>query len=157
MPQPDWPKAAPDDVASIEALLQAFDECLSFEPGNYRGPGDRMLSLFLPTASIVSPGAWSLAANPSGFAGFYDAVVRQEGFDQTGFSERNEIRKVVAIGNVNSVYTWYTIHAPPDAAPFGQGINLFHMVRQEGRFWISSLVWEDESDDAPTPPDLRPR
>jgi hypothetical protein len=33
---------------------------------------------------------------------------------------------------------------------------MFHIVRMNERYAISSLTWEDESPSAPTPPDLRP-
>ena len=152
-----WPKARPSDVASVEALIQAFDEALSFEVGQFGKQMDRLRSLFLPTANVVATEPWNIATDADGFVKFYLEAIPQIEADKTGFGERNKIMHVLTIGNVHSVYTYYTLHMPPSSEEAaGRGINMFHIVNIDGRFWIASCVWEDESETAPTPPHLIP-
>lgn len=152
-----WPQALPEDVSSIEALMRAFDECLSFEPGEFGLRIDRLRSLFLPTANVTATAPWHIATDADGFARFYLEAIPQIEGDKTGFGERNTIVRTLSIGDVHSVYTYYTLHMPPsNPEPAGQGINMFHIVRRDGRYWIASCVWEDESEAAPTPAELRP-
>jgi hypothetical protein len=152
-----WPTARPGDVSSIEALIRAFDEALSFEPGGFGRDLDRLRSLFLPTANVASPAPWDLATDAEGFVQFYLQAIPQIQADQAGFAERNVIKRIVSIGGVHSVYTYYTLHVPPaNPETAARGVNMFHIVERRGRFWIASCVWEDESDSAPTPEDLQP-
>lgn len=153
-----WPKARDEDVCSIEALVSAFDEALSFEAGKLDKSMARLMSLFLPTANVTSTHPWNLATDAEGFARFFVDTIPAIGGDVTGFSERNTIVRQLSIGDVHSVYTYYTLHMPPDnPEPAGKGINFLHVVKLNGRYWIASCVWEDESDNAPTPPELIPR
>lgn len=150
-----WPTARPQDVSSIDALLRAFDAALSFEPGGFGKNLDRLRSLFLPTANVASPAPWDLATDAEGFVQFYLQAIPQIQADQVGFAERNVIKRIVSIGGVHSVYTYYTLHVPPASPePAARGVNMFHIVERGGRFWIASCVWEDESDSARTPADL---
>jgi hypothetical protein len=152
-----WPAARPDDVVSIEALIRAFDEALSFSAGSFGKDMDRLRSLFLPTANVASPRPWNLATDAEGFVRFYLEAIVQIQADQAGFAERNTIRRIVSIGDVHSVYTYYTLHVPPaNPERLAGGVNLFHIVKLRDRYWIASCVWEDESEQAPTPPDLMP-
>jgi hypothetical protein len=151
-----WPTARPDDVTSIEGLIRAFDAALSFPAGSFGKDMDRLRSLFLPTANVASPGPWNLATDAEGFIRFYLEAIVQIQADQAGFAERNTIKRIVSIGDVHSVYTYYTLHVPPsNPERLAGGVNLFHVVKLDGRYWIASCVWEDESEHAPTPPDLK--
>ncbi len=153
----EWPKADPGDVSSIEALVKAFDEALSFEPGAFGQNLDRLRSLFLPTANVVATAPWNIATDAEGFVQFLLEAIPQIEADKTGFGERNRIMRVVSIGDVHSVYTFYTLHMPPsNDEVMAQGVNMLHIVKFDGRYWIASCVWEDESETAPTPPDLIP-
>jgi hypothetical protein len=152
-----WPTARPEDVSSVEALINAFDQTLQFEPGQFDGNMDRLKSLFLPNANVASTLPWSLATDATGFASFIQKTIPMMEANKIGFGECNKIMRKLSIGDVHSVYTFYTLHMPSsNETPMGQGVNMFHIVKLEGRYWIASLVWEDESEAAPTPADLRP-
>lgn len=152
-----WPEARTEDVASIEALIAAFDACLSFDPGEFGVRIDRLRSLFLPTANIVAAAPWNIVTDADGFANFFMEAIPQIGADETGLCERNAIVRSLSIGDVHSIDTYYTLHMPPsNPEPMGRGVNMFHIVRVDGRYWIASCIWEDESETAPTPPELVP-
>jgi hypothetical protein len=157
MTESTWPVPNAADVQSVESIIAAFDAALTFEPGgapNYQ----RLKSLFLPVGNLVSPKPWNMALDVDGFLRFVREALPELKFDQTGFAERNQIVKRYTIGGVNAVFAHYTLHSPATAKDaFAQGINMFHIVEFDGKFAIASCVWEDESESAPTPADLRPR
>lgn len=41
-----------------------------------------------------------------------------------------------------------------DAEPAARGVNSFQLIRFGGRWWITSVVWDVETDDRPIPGDL---
>ena len=150
----NWPEARQSDSDSVESVIAAFDEVLSFAGHEFDFDNDRFLSLFLPTANLTSPKPWQMSLSPNEWENFFTQAVKDLGFAETGFAEKNEIRRVVTIGSVNSVYTFYTLHSPPQSEAQGQGVNIWHIVEVDGRFAIAGLIWEDESETAPTPPEL---
>ncbi|WP_020398623.1 hypothetical protein [Kordiimonas gwangyangensis] len=149
-----WPDADPADVKSVEAVIAAFDDTLSFNPGAFLYNDERLRSLFVPTASILCPAPWNIQLSPLEWGGFFAQAAKDLGFTETGFAEKNHIRKLTTIGHVSSVYTFYTLHSPPASEAVGQGINMWHIVNLSGRHAIASLIWEDESETAVTPPEL---
>src|ERR1700679_1385035 len=52
--RPDWPKAKPEDVHSIEAILASLYSSISGGKGQPRD-WNRMRSLFTPDAALIPP------------------------------------------------------------------------------------------------------
>ena len=151
-----WPDANPADVKSVESVIAAFDDALSFSAGARDHYNDeRVRSLFIPTAAITCPEPWKIQLSPPDWGDFFLGAIDELGFRETGFAEINTIRHKVTIGNVTSVYTHYTLEAPLGSPPIGQGINMWHIVNLNGRHAIASLIWEDESETAVTPSNLK--
>lgn len=152
----NWPTAAAADCQSPEALIAAFDACLGFKAGEFDFDRSRFLSLFIPQATIVSPTKWQMVTNPEGFADIFTGLVDELGIRDKGFVEANRIVKLIRIGDVQSLFTHYLIpdfDGGPD--PFAHGINMWHTAYFQGRYWIVSLIWVDEDEQAPTPAELR--
>jgi hypothetical protein len=152
----NWPQAANSDCSSPEALITAFDDCLGFAGGQFSFNRDRFLSLFIPNATIVSPTKWEMVTNPEGFADIFVGLVDELGIRDKGFVEANRIVKSIRIGDVQSIYTHYMIPDFDGAAdPFAHGINMWHTAFFQDRYWIISLMWVDEDENAPTPAELQ--
>jgi hypothetical protein len=153
---PNWPKANAQDCDSPEALIAAFDACLGFEADKFDFNRDRLLSLFIPNATIVSPTKWEMVTDPAGFADIFVGLVDELGLRSKGFVEANKVVKAIKIGDVQSLFTQYMI---PDfdggRDPFAHGINMWHTAYFLGRYWIVSLIWVDEDERAQTPIELR--
>ena len=51
-------------------------------------------------------------------------------------------------------------HTPPrkdpEAQPFARGINSFQLVFNKGRWWIVTVMWDNESKDNPVPGEFTP-
>jgi hypothetical protein len=114
---------------------------------------DRFRSLFLPDGRIgvvvpESPGTKDAPAR-KGDAVFLtpDVYAQRDApyFKAHGFFERSIANRIEEFGNLVQVWSTYeSRNAKEDAQPFSRGINSFQIVHVRGRFWIASILFDDE-------------
>lgn len=148
----DWPRAKPSDVESVSALMAALYDVISGPAGKPRD-WHRFRSLFLPDGRMAvirhaAPAADGKPAHPDDvvFLSPQDYVDRDAPFFKTnGFFERGIANRVEEFGNLVSVWsTSESRHTADDAQPFVRGINSLQIVKAQGRYWIASIIWDDE-------------
>jgi hypothetical protein len=149
---PDWPEAKnPGDVDTVEHLVAALYDVVSGPAG--QRDWDRFRALFVPDARLawVVPESAATKDKPAmkGDAFFLtpDVFVQQNDayFKTHGFFERSIAHRSEEFGNL--VEVWSTKEgrdAKNDAQPPSRGIDSFQIVRAHGRFWIASLLFDDE-------------
>lgn len=149
---PEWPKAASSDVDSVDHLVAALYDVISGPPTKQRD-WNRFRSLFLPDGRLgpirpSSPAAQGKPAQagdvffltPELYAERDDPYFKKEGFFEHGVANRVE-----EFGNLVHVWSTYeSRHALDDAKPFARGINSIQMVHAAGRYWLASVMWDDE-------------
>lgn len=149
---PDWPKARAEDVQSVDALMAALYDVISGPAGKPRD-WDRFRSLFLPEGRLgvirhAAPAADGRPAHPDDvvFLTPDDYVQRDDPFfHANGFFERGIANRVEEFGNLVSVWSTYeSRHNANDAKPFVRGINSLQIVKAQGRYWVASILWDDE-------------
>ena len=152
-PAAQRPAANPADVASIDAIVKATYEVISGDAG----PRDwnRFYSLFQPGAQMGA-----IVSTPSG-PSFRSMTPEsyQKGnapfFMQSGFYEEELKRNVRQFGNVAMAESAYQFRLQKEGKPEQRGINYFTLVRSNGRWWITSLVWQEETKDLPLPKEMQ--
>ena len=149
---PDWPKAKKDDVASVDSLMAALYDVISGPAGKPRD-WDRFRSLFLPDGRLgvirhAQPAADGKPATQEDvvFLTPQDYVDRDAPFFQNnGFFEKGIANRVEEFGNLISVWSTYeSRHSADDPKPFVRGINSLQIVKAQGRYWVASIIWDDE-------------
>jgi hypothetical protein len=150
---PDWPAAKnPSDVDTEDHLVASLYDVISGPAGKPRDWG-RFRSLFLPDGrlGIVVPEMPATEDAPArkGDAVFLtpDMYVQRDDpyFKTHGFFERSIANRVEEFGNLIHVWSTYeSRHAENDSQPFTRGINSIQIVHSRGRFWIASVLWDDE-------------
>jgi hypothetical protein len=66
-------------------------------------------------------------------------------FKANGFFEHGIANRVEEFGNLVSVWSTYeSRHAQDDPKPFARGVNSLQIVHAQGRYWIASILWDDE-------------
>jgi hypothetical protein len=66
-------------------------------------------------------------------------------FKTHGFFERSIANRVEEFGDLVEVWSMYeSRNAKDDAQPFSRGINSIQIVHAHERFWIASLLFDDE-------------
>lgn len=149
---PDWPKAKTADVASVDGLMAALYDVIS-GPASKPRDWDRFRSLFLPDGRLgvirhEQAAGDGKPARPDDvvFLTPQDYIDRDAPFFQTnGFFERGIANRIEEFGNLISVWSTYeSRHAAGDPKPFVRGINSLQIVKAQGRYWIASIIWDDE-------------
>jgi hypothetical protein len=151
----DYPKTA--DVESIDAIVTALYDVISGPAGER--DWDRFRSLFLPEGSRLIP----TGERPNGQSGLN--VMDVEGFVATageffrtsGFYESEIARKTERFGNVAHAFSTYETRLDAAAeTPFMRGINSIQLLHRDGRWWVVTIFWDNESEATPIPAEYLP-
>jgi hypothetical protein len=156
---PDWPKAKPEDVSSIDATLNAVYNVISGPKGQPRD-WDRMRSLFIPDARLIparidrdTHAADAVVLSIDGY------IERSSGtMTASGFFERGIHNEVQQFGNIVHVWSTYeSRHNADDPTPFARGINSFQLLKSGNRYYVVEIFWDSERPDNPIPPQYLPK
>ncbi len=147
----------PDDVASIDAIIRAVYECVSFTGGT--GPDERRL------ASLLTIDAKLIAVQPTGatletdMRGFVARV--RDRIQTTGlmsFVERELFRRTEVYAGIAHVFSSYEGRTSRrDGELLLRGINSIQLRHDGARWWILSILWTDEHTGNPIPAAYLPR
>lgn len=143
--------ANPFDVETIDGIIQALYASIS----GPAGPRDwhRFYSLFLPGAILMNAGPRGDDMPPPSPSSAEEFRQRAgPGFMEQAFYEVEAARRVERFGTVAHVWSTYLSRRSPGATPFARGINSIQLVWHEGRWWVTSIVWDFERPDNPIPP-----
>jgi hypothetical protein len=151
----DVPVARPEDVESVDAILNAVYDVISGPAGETRD-WDRMRSLFLPEARLIPSGkaqdgstrylVWSLEEYISSAGGQLET---------NGFFEVEAFRIEERFGNIAHVFSTYesyrTVEEMEAGDHFMRGINSFQLLFDGARWWVVQVYWQAETPDQPIP------
>lgn len=149
---PAPPPADPADVASIDAIVNAFYASISGAKGQVRD-WDRFRSLFQPDAHLLaarpledgSTGLWVLSVED--FVGF-----NKNYFEKGGYFEKEAARRVENFGMIAQVWSTYEArHAAEEPDPYLRGIYSMQLLKDGDRWWIVNLFWDYERPNNPIP------
>lgn len=147
-------EAALHGLDSIDAMVAALYDAISGPAGGERD-WERFRGLFYPGArllrTVVSPeGVVSLSA--MAVQDFIDFAAPF--FRANGFYEREIGRRVEQFGHIVQVFSTYAAFSgPDDNGPLGRGINSIQLWSDGERWWVVSMLWDDERPGNPLPPD----
>ena len=144
------PAAAPVDVESIDAIVDALYDVISGPPGQARDWA-RFRSLFVPTARVIPTGPRAdgqfglrLMA-PNDYIATSGPLLLEK-----GFHERELARRVEQFGHIAQVFSTYEGRIEKDNHTL-RGINSIQLMNDGKRWWVVSLMWEAESEKVKLP------
>lgn len=145
-------EADPTDVDSIESILTAVYDVISGPAGQQRD-WDRFRSLFIDEGRLISTSANA----PQGAAvmSVEDYIARaNDFFVENGFFEIEIGRNVDQYGHVVQAFSAYEAKASlDDAETLFRGVNSFQLLYGQGRWWVVTIFWHQETPDNPIPED----
>ena len=149
--------ARPEDVASIDAIIRAVYEAVSFTAGD--GPdGPRLASLCGPHARLskVHPEGIDDMSVPE-FVARVQRRIAESGLRR--FHERELFRRTEVFSGIAHVFTTYESRtADEDGGELlYRGINSIQLRHDGRRWWILTILWTDEREGSPIPPAYLPR
>jgi hypothetical protein len=136
-----------NDVSSIDSILAAMYDVIS----GPAGPRDwnRFRNLYHAKAYMGA-----IYNKPDGTMGYRtftpeEYIVRSTPFmNEKSFYEKELGREVMHFKNLISVFSAYQYETPDKKQ---RGINSVQLIFSENRWWISCVIWEEESKDNPLP------
>jgi hypothetical protein len=148
---PEWPKAKPSDVDSVEHILAAVYDAIS---GPAKQPRDwvRFRSLFVPGGRLIPIRATGSSSDITELS--IDDYVTRAGarLESDGFFEHATHNTVDQFGDLVQVFSTYeSRHMLTDPVPFARGINSFQLLRDGNRYWVVTIYWEAERPDLKIP------
>jgi len=145
------PPAKPGDVNSIDSTLAAVYNVISGPAGDR--DWNRFRSLFIPGARLTSA---QKNKDGSYFAEDVEGYARGAGsyFKTHGFFENSIVNRVERFGNMAQVFSSYESRNAPNEKPFARGVNSIQLFYDGTRWWVVSILWDEEAPGNPLPPDL---
>jgi hypothetical protein len=143
---PSWPVAKKvSDVDTVEHLLASLYDVISGPAGKPRD-WDRFRSLFLPDGrlGVIRPDTSERKSDIS-FLSPDMYVERDDPYFKThGFFEHSIANRVEEFGNLVHVWSTYESRRAEHDQPFARGVNSIQIVHAQGRFWLASVLWDEE-------------
>jgi hypothetical protein len=144
------PAPKPEDVKSIDGIMAAVYDVISGPAGER--DWSRFRSLFLPTARLTAATKGPDGAIHLRPMSADDYATRAGGyFLKNGFFEHPIVNRVQTFGNVAQVFSSYESRHAAGEAPFARGINSFQLLNDGKRWWVVSILWDEERPDNPLP------
>lgn len=146
------PEARPADVESIDAIITALYDVISGPAGEKRD-WDRFRSLFAPGARLIPTGRASdgtprqRVMTPDEYATTAGASLERDGFFEIEIGRRME--RYGRIVHLMSAYDSKRTLADP--APFMRGVNSIQLWSNGSRWFVVSILWEQETPENPIP------
>jgi len=136
------------DAASPEAVVNTLYESITRNPGE-QFDWPRFCSLFLPTATMMPSlnqvGGVTTVLSVEEFIKWVDEHTVVGGENDKGFQEREVTHGVDRFGDIAQVFSEYEKGFRGSREILGRGINSIQLVRRTDRWWISSIVWDEET------------
>jgi hypothetical protein len=150
---PAWPAAKNSaDVDTVEHILASLYDVISGPAGKPRD-WDRFRSLFLPDGrlGVIRPEQPATGDQPAHLGDVVllspDTYIERDDpyFKTQGFFEHGVHNNIEEFGNLVHIWSTYeSRHALTDEKPFARGVNSIQLAHAQGRYWIASILWDDE-------------
>ena len=145
----------PSDVSSIDGIIKAFYESISFSSGS-QPDFNRFHSLFHSQALLISPKQDRSTVVELVDVEMYvkDTVenIVLTGMERKGLVFTEIARRMQSLGSIAQVFsTFETKNKIDETKPIQRGIYSIQLLKFRQRWWILSLTWEYERTDLPIP------
>jgi hypothetical protein len=143
--------AAEPDLTTIEGLMREVYQIISGPAGPR--DWDRERQLFLPGAALM-PAGYGPAGGTGGVIFDVEGYIasRTPFFEKTAFWEVETARREFVFGDKAHVLSAYEGRPTPDGPAFLRGINGLQLWNDGRRWWIASIVWDNERPGSSLPP-----
>ncbi len=148
-------KPRPEDVSSPDSIIKAMYDTISGSAGGRNWY--RLRSLYLDGARLIPTGR---RVHKEGelmvmsLEEWIDDV--SDYFAENDFYEKEIVRHSDRFGNIIQAFSTYEARNQPEGAPIARGINSIQLLEHQDRWWIVTVMWDNESKDNPIPGEFTP-
>jgi hypothetical protein len=147
------PSPRAEDVKSLDNILLAIYDVISGPAGDR--DWKRFRALFVPQARFTKAAKapdGSVAVNLLGVDDF--VTIAGDLLKKDPFYENAIVNRAQSYGNMAQVFSSYESRRAPGAKPFERGINSIQVINDGKRWWVLSILWDEERPDNPLPPEF---
>jgi hypothetical protein len=138
------PEASAEDVASVDAIINAMYDAISGPRG--QRDWNRIRSLHLPGSRLIPTG---VRVNGESGLRLLDIEGWIEGarplFAENDFYEVEIARRTERFGNIAQAFSTYECRWEENGPAFMRGINSIQLLYKDGRWWVVNVFWDNES------------
>jgi hypothetical protein len=148
-------KPRPEDVGSPDAIIQAMYDTISGPAGKKNWY--RLRSLYLDGARLIPIGK-----RVHKEAGLRVMSVDEWIEDAERYLEENDFYELEIMchmdrfGDIVQAFSTYEARESEDGQPIARGINSIQLLNRKGRWWIVTVMWDNETKDNPVPEEFLP-
>ncbi len=143
-------KARREDVETIEGILRAMYEVISGPAGERDWERERTLfhpeGRLMPTRPGPTGGGTIEVFDTEGYI-----ASRSPFFAANDFWEVEVAQRIDRFGNMAHVWSNYEGRREPHGEPFLRGTNSIQLFHDGDRWWVMSMIWDNEREDNPLP------
>ena len=148
-------KPRPEDVASPDAIIKAMYDTISGPAGKRNWYRER--SLFLDGAHLIPIGNRIHKESGLEVMSLEQWIEDAEPFlAENDFYEVEIMRTMNRFGNLVQAFSTYEARNTEDGEPIARGINSIQLLHKDERWWIVTVMWDNETKDNPIPEEFLP-
>jgi hypothetical protein len=149
------PKPRPEDVVSPDAIITAMYETISGPAGDRNWYRER--SLYLEDARMIPIGKRVHKEGDLQVMSLDEWIADARDYlAENDFYETEIMRKMFQFGDIVAAFSTYEARNDPEGAPVARGVNSIQLLRKDGRWWIVTVMWDNESKENPVPEEFLP-
>lgn len=146
----------PEDVGSVDGVMKAFYDVINGPAGQPR-QWSRDRTLYIPDIRFISIGIGKDGKVQASTVTHQQYVDGSNGsMVKNGFFETEIHRVTRSFGNMTHVFSTYEMRGKPDGPVIGRGVNSLQLFNDGTRWWVASVMWDDEREGNPIPPEFLP-
>lgn len=137
--------------SSIDAVVQDLYKSLTYEH-NKKPEWKNFRQLFIKGARLIHvKGRKYTSMTPDTFAIRFNKQI-EDGFLKS-FREREVSRKTDSLGHIVHVFSLYRArYWTENGQGKENGVNSIQLIKNDGRWWITSILWDESNSKNPIPP-----
>ncbi len=132
------------DLQNAESVVRSLYSLVTVKPGGPMTDWDKVRSLFYKDAVVVlrTSRTETSAFSVQGFIDDFVTFDQKARVQERGFAERIVRLKPMVFQDIAHILVLYEASMTDSARPPQQGIDSFHLMKKDGRWWIVSVVNE---------------
>lgn len=148
-------KPHPEDVSSPDAIIKAIYSIISGPAGTRNW--SRLRSLYLPGARLIPIGKRVHKTGELQVLTLDEWIEDVESFfAEEDFYEAEVVRHSDRFGNMIQAFSTYEARNALDGPVIARGINSIQLLYNEKRWWVVTVMWDNETGDNPIPQEFLP-
>ena len=151
-----FPQEQDPNLKDPEAVIRALYDQVTFPEG--QSPDWKYVrNMFINDATVTMRTGRESTATLSLDGWILDFVnfINDRDVKKTGFEEKIIKMNSLVFGDIAHVLVLYTAQIPGVTRPPQEGVDSFHLIKKDGRWWIVSILNEIPTKDRPKPEVLR--